>query len=202
MSLYIKPNCTEHNWTQWEILPSVSVGLDFEETIIHWFIKAQINLLYKKCRCNTVIYRHWYDSPWDFCCILPKAAIIKPQMTPNNTTIDMAFRSSSPSGNKTISFLPMLKIKCTALTPSVRCLTSKLPFLVRMKIVLVLFFKINSSVFLSFLIHILINLRHSTSPSAHRALQVYTYACLCTPSHTPAVGFILFPVWFKHTLIK
>lgn len=121
-----------------------------------WFIKAQINLLYKKCRHNTVIYRHWYDSPWDFRYILPKATIIKPQMTLNNTTIDMVFRSFFPSGNKTISFLPMLKIKCTALAPSVRCLTSKLPFLVRMKIVLVLFFKINSSVFLSFLMHTLV----------------------------------------------
>lgn len=131
----------------------VSVGLDLEEIIIHWFIKAQINLLHEECRCNTVIYRHWYDSSWDFCSILPKAAIIKPLMTLNNTIIDMAFRSSFLNGNKTISFLPMLKIKSTTLAPSVRCLTSKLSFLVRMKIVLVLFFKINSSVFLSFLIH-------------------------------------------------
>lgn len=156
--------------------------------------KGTNKLIIKEVQRNTVIYRHWYDSPWVFCSILPKAAIIKPQMTLNNTTIDMAFRSSFPSGNKTISFLPILKIKCTALAPSVRCLTSKLPFLVRMKIVLVLFFKINSSVFLSFLIHTLINLRHSMSLSAQRVLQVYTYACLCTPSHTPGVGFILFPV--------
>lgn len=149
----------------------VLVGLDLEEIIIHRFIKALINLLYKKHRCNTVIYRHWYDSPWDFCCILPKAAIIKPQMTLNNTTIDMAFRSSSLVGTK--PSLPMLKIKCTALAPSVRCLNSKLPFLVRMKIVLVLFFTINSRGFLSFLIPTLINLRRSMSQCSESSAGIH-----------------------------
>lgn len=123
-------------------------------------------------------FRHWHDSPQVFSCILPKDAIIMPQMT-NNTTINMAFRSSFPSGDKTISFLPMLKIKCTVLAPSTRCLTSKLPFLVRTKMLLLSFFQklpaVLSSLF--YYTHLFDQLETQYVSSAQKALSVYTQVC-------------------------
>lgn len=81
MSLYI--NLTAQNIIELNGATAlcVSAGLDFEEIIIHWFTKAEINFNIQEVLVQYCDYRHWHDSPWNFSYTLPKEAIIKPQMT-------------------------------------------------------------------------------------------------------------------------
>lgn len=52
---------------------------------------------------------------------------------PASTTLNEVFKTAFPSENENTSFVPIFKINCIVLPLSMRCLTSKLPSLVRRK---------------------------------------------------------------------
>ena len=61
--------------------------------------------------------------------VMSRGAIIKS----SSTTLNEVFKTALPSENENTSFVPIFKINCMVLPLSMRCLTSKLPSLVRRK---------------------------------------------------------------------
>lgn len=78
-------------------------------------------------------YKHWKVLPCVFLYCLVKRSYYQVPNEPGSTTLNEVFKTAFPGENENTSFVSIFKINCIVLPLSMRCLTSKLPSLVRRK---------------------------------------------------------------------